>query len=134
MAISSVSASRQAEGGGGAGSASSAGFPVSTGVCLVSFGLSGCLAGASAGLGFGNGTEGGRAARRSFGLRCSPNRSPHGASDQAGLLAAAAGAVGAQSITSAVTAVTILAARARPLPPQGHLRRAISALEFMAIP
>src|ERR1700676_4077137 len=37
--------------------------------CLCSFGLSGCLAGASAGLGFGNGTEGGRAARRSFGFR-----------------------------------------------------------------
>ena len=79
MAISSDSASRQAEGGGGA-----AALRRSAGLSAVggrggwlAAGFSGSAAGASAGRGFGNGTEAGWIAPRSFGGRC-PNRSPQG--------------------------------------------------------
>ncbi len=138
IAIASVSASRQAEGGGGDGAACSTGFSVSGGAGFSAAGFSGSglldfAVGASAGRGFGSGTEAGSAARRGLGLR-SPNRSPQGACGQApDLRAAAAGPVCAPSIRTTAATVTI-AAPVRPMLPQGHLRLAFSALKFMAIP
>jgi hypothetical protein len=133
IAISSVSASRQAEGGGGAGAACSAGLSGSAGARFAAAGFSGSAAGASAGRGLGNGTDAGSAARRSFG-RFSRNRSPQGSCDQMpGLRAATAGSVAAKSISrTAATAAIGLSPQAEP--PQGHLRLAFSALKFMAIP
>ena len=116
MAISSVSASRQAEGAGGAGVACSAGLSVSAGARFPAAGLSGSLAGASAGRGLGNGTEAESAARRAFGLACA-NGSLRGACDQTSdFRAAAGGAVCAKSISSTAAAVTIsLLPQANPL-------------------
>jgi hypothetical protein len=90
--------------------------------------VSASIAGASAGRGFGNGTV--RAVRRGFG-RLSPNRPLQGS--RAAWRAAAADTVGPHSISTTAAAVTIPAALQRK-PPQGHLRRAFSALKFMPIP
>ena len=131
MAISSVRASRQAEGGGGAaGAACSVGSP---GVCFLAPDLSGSAAGASAGRALGNGTDAGSAVRLSFGPR-SPESSLPAPRDQApDFRAAAAGAICAQSISRMAATVTIgLSPQAKPA--QGHLRLAFSALKFMAIP
>ena len=135
IATASVSASRQAEGGGGAGAAGSpalsltaAGF---SGSGLAGSAVSGSALGASAGRGCGSGTDC-TTARRFLGL-VSPNRPLQGPCGQApAFVAAAAGIDGTQSISSAA-AVTIAAAPRRKLP-QGHFRPAFSALKFMPIP
>jgi hypothetical protein len=134
MAISSVRASRQAEGGGGAaGAACSVGFPVSAGVCFLAPDLSGSAAGASAGRALGNGTDAGSAVRPSFGPRSPENSRPVSGGQAPDFRAAAAGPACAQSISRIAATVTIgLSPQAKPA--QGHLRLAFSALKFMAIP
>jgi hypothetical protein len=88
------------------------------------------MGGASAGRGFGNGTDAGSKAPRSFGRRV-PNRSPH--NPKSDFRAAAADPACAPSSSNMAATVTIgLWPQARP--PQGHLRRAFSGLKFMAIP
>src|SRR5438128_3717292 len=134
MAISSVRASRQAEGGGGAaGAACSAGFSVPPGVCFLAPDLSGSAAGASAGRALGNGTEAGSAVRLSFGPRSGESLLPTPCDPATDFRAAAAGAACAQSISTTAATVTIgLSPQAKPA--QGHLRLAFPALKFMAVP
>jgi hypothetical protein len=68
------------------------------------------MTGASAGRGFGNGTDAGSAARRRSLDLFSPNRSLQGLEDQTpNLRAAAADSICAQSISSTAAAVTIAA-------------------------
>jgi hypothetical protein len=131
MAISSVKASRQAEGGGGAaGAACSAGSP---GVCFLAPDLSGSAAGASAGRALGNGTDAGSAVRLSFGPRPRENSLPASSDQAPDFRATATGAACAQNISRMAATVTIgLSPQARPS--QGHLRLAFCALKFMAIP
>jgi hypothetical protein len=69
IATASVSASRQADGGDTAGAAcSGAGLSLVAVEGFPAAGLAASAAGASAGRGFGNGTDAGDKARRSFGL------------------------------------------------------------------
>src|SRR5436309_13430298 len=130
MAISSVRASRQAEGGGGtAGAAGSAAFSVPAGVCFLAPDLSG----ASAGRALGNGTGAGSAVRLSFGPRSGESLLPTPCDPATDFRAAAAGAACAQSISTTAATVTIgLSPQAKPA--QGHLRLAFPALKFMAVP
>jgi hypothetical protein len=140
IAIASVSASRHAEGGGGVGGAvaCSAGFSAGGLVGAVgasggfsATGLEGSTAGASAGRGFGSGTDTGnktveRTDLRGLGL-FALNSLPHG---NGSARRAAAGPDGTPSDSNTTAAVTIAA----PVRPQGHLRVALSALNFMSIP
>src|SRR6266480_4369396 len=130
MAISSVRASRQADGGGGAaGAACSAGSP---GACFLAPDLSGSAAGASAGRALGNGTDAGSAVRLSFGLRRPESPLPASSDQAPDFRAAAAGKTCPHSISRMAATVTGLSPQAQPA--QGHLRLAFSALKFMAIP
>jgi hypothetical protein len=131
MAISSVKASRQAEGGSGAaGAACSAGSP---GVCFLAPDLSGSAAGAPAGRALGNGTDAGSAVRPSFGPRSRESSLPASGGQGPDFRAAAAGAACAQNISRMAARVTIgLSPQAKAS--QGHLRLALCALKFMAIP
>src|SRR6185437_6278400 len=134
IAISSVSANRQAEGGGDTGAAAcsaglSVGLSIGTGTCLAAAGGSGAMTGACAGRGRGRGTASGRAARRGCDLGLtSPNKLLHGAKLSAPR--AAAGLGGAQTDSSAATVPVTIAAPH----PKGHLRAAFSALKFMSNP
>jgi hypothetical protein len=144
MAIASVSASRQAEGGGGADTdgadtdcpgtpgtvACSAGL--SPGGIVEAFGAAGdgagfsaSIAGASAGRGIGSGTFE-ETNLRGLG-RLSPNRPPQGNESD---FRATAGPDGAQTDNTTAAMVTKTAS----VRPQGHLRVAFSALNFMSIP
>jgi hypothetical protein len=130
IAIASVSASRQAEGSGFAGSAA---LPASSGAALSVEGLSGealsvAPFGASAGRGRGSGIATRCRLPRSFG-GLTENRS-----SGAGNLAsrAVAGPSAAHS-ASAAMAVTIAAAL-RPRAPLAHFRLDFSALKFITIP
>ena len=126
IAIASVNASRQAEGGGAGAACFAAGVSASSG--LPSMGLS-SMPGASAGRGLGNGIDE-AAARRCFG-RASRNSSPQGACDQAADLRAAAGSGCAQASTSSATPAVTIGRLPQPRPPQGHFRLAFAALNFM---
>jgi hypothetical protein len=93
--------------------------------------LEGSTAGASAGRGLGSGTATGSTAVARTDLRglglFAPNRLPHG---NASIRRAAAGPDGTPTDSSTAAAVTITV----PVRPQGHLRAALSALNFMSIP
>src|SRR5437763_704105 len=134
MAISSVSAKRQAEGGGGACEASSLDFPFSPGICFAAAGSAGALAGASGGRRFGSGTEAVRKARLAFGWFFASAGASHEPCKRArDLCAASMGSTCAPYISSnAAAAVINLSPQAKP--PEAHFRPAFLALEFMAIP
>ena len=133
MAIASVSASRQAEGGGGSAlSACSAGLSVGLppGACSAAAGLLGRGLGR---LGRARLRQRHRHAARpgaAFGGP-TPNRSPQGAARHARARAWPARSAAKQQRSRA--AVTIAAA-VRPKAPQAHFRLAFSALKFMTIP
>jgi hypothetical protein len=141
IAIASVSANRQAEGVGGAGTAVACSAGLSPGGLVGALGASGgfsatgfegsTTAGASAGRGFGSGTDTGNKAVERTDLRglglFAPNRLPHGNGSD---LRAAAGPDGTPIDSTTTTA----AANTAPVRPQGHLRAALSALNFMSIP
>jgi len=95
-------------------------------------GLEASGVGASAGRGFGSGTDTGNKAVERTDLRglgfFAPNRLTHG--NGSARRAAAAGPDGTPSDSSTTAAVTMAA----PVRPQGHLRAALSALNFMSIP
>src|SRR5947209_1461115 len=98
MAIASVSARRQADGGAGP---ASAGSPAWVGVSFPAAGFWGSIVGASAGRGFGSGTDAGSAAR------CSARLLPGGGSPQGceGDRTVAADAIGVQSTSNAAAAI-----------------------------